>query len=52
MGLGKVLFAAKNRDEKDFASELLQLRDNLMTPLSAASMEVGSYHRGYDHIVR
>ena len=28
------------------------LRNDLMGPLSAASMEVGSYHRGYDYITR
>ena len=31
----------------------LQLvRNDLMGPLSVASMETGSYHRGYEYIVR
>ena len=28
------------------------VRNDLMGPLSAASMEMGSYHRGYEYIVR
>jgi len=52
MGLGKLLLAAKVKDEGAFSSQLNMLRLEEMAPLSAASMEAGSYQRGYEHIVR
>jgi len=52
VGLGQLLLAAKSKDEKSFNAHLRSLRHELMGPLSAASMEVGSYHRGYKYIVR
>lgn len=51
-GLGKLLLAAKVKDEAAFCSQLDMLRLEEMAPLSAASMEAGSYQRGYEHIVR
>ena len=51
-GLGKLLLAAKVKDEATFCSQLDMLRLEEMAPLSAASMETGSYQRGYEHIVR
>jgi len=51
-GLGKLLLAAKVKDEAAFSSQLNILRLEEMAPLSAASMEAGSYQRGYEHIVR
>lgn len=52
IGLGKVLLAAKSKDEKSLSSCLLRLRQEQMAPLSAASMEIGAYHRGYEYIAR
>ncbi|XP_077988664.1 serine/threonine-protein kinase ATR-like [Glandiceps talaboti] len=52
VGLGKILLAAKNRDEDDFNKHLKIMRSEQMGPLSAASMENGSYQRGYEYIVR
>jgi len=52
VGLGKLLLAAKVKDDAAFSSQLDVLRLELMAPLSAASMEAGSYQRGYEHIVR
>lgn len=51
-GLGKLLLAAKVKDEPAFCNQLNVLRLEEMAPLSAASMETGSYQRGYEHIVR
>ena len=51
-GLGKLLLAAKVKDEDAFCGQLNILRLEEMAPLSAASMEAGSYQRGYEHIVR
>ena len=36
----------------EFEDQLSFVRNRLMGPLSAASMEMGSYQRGYDYIVR
>ncbi|KAK2144551.1 hypothetical protein LSH36_748g02080 [Paralvinella palmiformis] len=52
VGLGKILMAAKNRNESDVRNQLHVLRCQQMAPLSAACMEVGSYQRGYEYIVR
>ncbi|KAI0215805.1 Serine/threonine-protein kinase ATR [Lamellibrachia satsuma] len=52
VGLSRILLAAKCRDEAAYVRQLQLVRNNLMGPLSAASMEVGSYHRGYEYIVR
>ena len=49
---GNILLAARNRNEADYARHLQVARSELMAPLSAASMEVGSYQRGYQYIVR
>lgn len=51
-GLGKLLLAAKVKDEATFCSQMDVLRLEEMAPLSAASMEAGCYQRGYEHIVR
>ena len=38
--------------EEDFLQQLQVARQEQMGPLSAASMEMGSYHRGYECILR
>ena len=38
--------------EEGFFQQLQVLRQEQMGPLSAASMEIGSYQRGYEYIVR
>lgn len=35
-----------------FQAQLLSVRNSIMGPLTAASLEVGSYQRGYEHIVK
>jgi serine/threonine-protein kinase ATR len=52
VGLGRVLLAAKQKNGELFAKQLNIVRSEQMSPLSVASMEVGSYHRGYEYIVR
>ncbi|XP_071964795.1 serine/threonine-protein kinase ATR-like isoform X2 [Antedon mediterranea] len=52
VGLGRVLLAAKKRDQEGFFKQLQIVRSEQMGPLSAASMEIGSYTRGYEYIVR
>ncbi|KAK3087904.1 hypothetical protein FSP39_012312 [Pinctada imbricata] len=52
VGVGKVLMAAKEKKEYVFMQHLQILRQEQMGPLSAASMESGSYLRGYQYIVR
>ena len=52
MSLGTVLLAAKDKRENEFFKQLQLIRQDQMGPLSAASMEKGSYQRGYEYIVR
>ncbi|XP_033634079.1 serine/threonine-protein kinase ATR-like [Asterias rubens] len=52
IGLGKILLAAKQKNEEQFERQLRNVRSALMGPLSAASMESGSYQRGYEYITR
>ncbi|CAH1797711.1 unnamed protein product [Owenia fusiformis] len=52
VGIGNTLMLAKDRDEEGFLQQLQIVRSELMGPLSAASMEKGSYQRGYEYIVR
>ncbi|XP_068737355.1 serine/threonine-protein kinase ATR-like isoform X2 [Montipora capricornis] len=52
IGLGRILLAAKEKNEKEFGRQLRIVRSQQMGFLSAASMESGSYQRGYEHIVR
>ncbi|ELT94946.1 hypothetical protein CAPTEDRAFT_164972 [Capitella teleta] len=52
VGIGQLLLAVKSRDEETFIRQLEVVRNDLMIPLSAASMEAGSYHRGYKYITR
>ncbi|KAJ7388523.1 hypothetical protein OS493_037040 [Desmophyllum pertusum] len=60
VGLGRILLAAKKRfetcvaleNESEFRHQLRVVRSQQMGFLSAASMESGSYQRGYEHIVR
>ena len=40
------------QNEKEFRRQLRIVRSQQMGFLSAASMESGSYQRGYEHIVR
>ncbi|RUS83841.1 hypothetical protein EGW08_008382 [Elysia chlorotica] len=50
--VGKILLASKEKREEDFVSQLKLARKEQTGPLSAASMELGSYYRGYEHILR
>ncbi|XP_052796079.1 serine/threonine-protein kinase ATR-like isoform X2 [Mya arenaria] len=50
--LGRILLAAKSKSEGEFLKQLQVARQEQVGPLSAASMEMGSYQRGYEHIVR
>ena len=50
--LGKIFLAAKMNNEVDYKKGINLLRSELMGPLCAASMEIGSYQRGYDYIVQ
>ncbi|GFR86846.1 serine/threonine-protein kinase atr, partial [Elysia marginata] len=50
--VGKILLASKEKREADFVSQLELARKEQTGPLSAASMELGSYYRGYEHILR
>ncbi|KAK2190032.1 hypothetical protein NP493_91g01005 [Ridgeia piscesae] len=52
VSLSRILLAAKCQDEAAYVRHLHLVRNDLMGPLSAASMEMGSYHRGYEYIVR
>ncbi|XP_015779599.1 PREDICTED: serine/threonine-protein kinase ATR-like, partial [Acropora digitifera] len=52
IGLGRILLAAKDKNESEFRRQLRIVRSQQMSFLSAASMESGSYQRGYEHIVR
>ncbi|XP_048255679.1 serine/threonine-protein kinase ATR-like isoform X1 [Haliotis rufescens] len=52
VGVGRVLLAAKDKKEEEFCKQLEIIRREQMGPLSAASMEMGSYHRGYENICR
>ncbi|XP_038072304.1 serine/threonine-protein kinase ATR-like [Patiria miniata] len=52
VGLGKILLASKQKNEDEFERQLKIVRSALMGPLSAASMETGSYQRGYEYIAR
>ena len=40
------------QDSIAFQRHLCQVRNSLMGPLTAASLELGSYQRGYDYIVK
>ena len=40
------------QDKVMFQAQLLSVRNSIMGPLTAASLEVGSYQRGYEHIVK
>ncbi|BFY98653.1 hypothetical protein BsWGS_01693 [Bradybaena similaris] len=50
--VGRMLLAYKHGREADFIEQLEIARKEQMGPLSAASMEIGSYHRGYENILR
>ena len=52
VGLGKILLAVRDGKENMVKKHLNNVRSGLMGPLSAASMESGSYLRGYEYIVR
>lgn len=52
VNLGRLLLAAKKKDFKNFKNRLRVVRTEQMGPLSTASLEQGSYQRGYDYIVR
>lgn len=48
--VGKILCQAKKQNREQFYSELRLALNSLMGPISAASMEVGSYQRAYDYL--
>ncbi|CAF1368457.1 unnamed protein product [Rotaria sordida] len=50
--VGKILCQAKKQNRDEFYSELRLALNSLMGPISAASMEVGSYQRGYDYLAK
>ena len=50
--LGKILSQAKKQNREGFSSQLRLALNSLMGPISAASMEVGSYQRAYDYLVK
>ncbi|XP_063432068.1 serine/threonine-protein kinase ATR-like [Mytilus trossulus] len=52
VGVGELLLSAKAKNEEKFMKHLQIVRREQIGPLSAASMESGSYQRGYQHIVR
>uniref|UniRef100_S4RDY2 Serine/threonine-protein kinase ATR n=1 Tax=Petromyzon marinus TaxID=7757 RepID=S4RDY2_PETMA len=52
IGLGKLLLAAKQCDRVTLERQLKVVRAEQMVPLSAASLERGSYQRGYEYIIR
>lgn len=52
VGLGKILLAIRDGKEDMVKRHLNNVRSELMGPLSAATMESGSYLRGYEYIVR
>ncbi|KAK3744393.1 hypothetical protein QZH41_012155, partial [Actinostola sp. cb2023] len=52
IGVGRVLLAAKEKDEDSFNRQLRIVRSQQMGPLSAASMQSGAYQRGYEYIAR
>ncbi|XP_055865310.1 serine/threonine-protein kinase ATR-like isoform X2 [Biomphalaria glabrata] len=50
--IGRILMASRQKHESEFVELLDVARKEQMGLLSAASMEVGSYLRGYENIVR
>ncbi|KAH9492123.1 hypothetical protein Btru_027012 [Bulinus truncatus] len=50
--IGKILMAFRQKHESEFVELLDVARKDQMGLLSAASMEVGSYLRGYENIVK
>lgn len=52
VSLGRIFLAAKVKDVDKLKQQIEASRNELMGPLCAASMEFGSYQRGYDAIVQ
>ena len=50
--IGKILCQAKKYNRNEFYSEFRLALNSLMGPISAASMEVGSYQRAYDYLAK
>lgn len=50
--VGKILCQAKKHSREEFYSEFRSALNSLMGPISAASMEVGSYQRAYDYLAK
>jgi serine/threonine-protein kinase ATR len=50
--VGRILCQAKKQNYEQFYSELRVAFHSLMGPISAASMEVGSYQRAYDYLAK
>jgi serine/threonine-protein kinase ATR len=52
VNMGRLLLAAKQKDLPRFKQRLSRTQTEQMAPLSTASLEQGSYQRGYEYIVR
>lgn len=52
VNVGQILLATKNKDQTTVLKHLKIAKNDLMVPLSAASMENGAYQRGYQSILR
>ncbi|XP_065918364.1 serine/threonine-protein kinase ATR-like isoform X5 [Dysidea avara] len=52
IGIGRLLLSVKKQNSTMFQSQLEKLYTSQMYPLSAASMDQGSYSRAYEYIVR
>jgi len=50
--IGRILCQAKKQNREEFSSQLRLASNSLMGPISAASMEVGSYQRAYDYLAK
>ena len=50
--LGRILCQAKKHNRQGFDAQLRLAMNSLMGPISAASMEVGSYQRAYDYLAK
>ena len=50
--VGKILYQAKKENYEQFYIQFRLALNSLMGPISAASMEVGSYQRAYDYLAK
>lgn len=52
VGVGEILLAVRSRDANQYHKRLCQLREQQITPLSAANMEKWAYQRAYPLILK